>query len=155
MVSENSAICCQSCAVLRSPHGTLLWSCVLFFFGSQQCLALDDASAGLWDAVIEQKIVSLSQSFQTTAEDVLRGSSLEPHTAWWWFTLIQQERFKEIIGLLNYEILYWDHRHWGYLAALICPLLRVTSPCLDKWTARAENHISLLITRNQDIAGVR
>lgn len=68
--------------VLFCPHGTLLWSCVLFFLGSQQCLALDDASADLWDVVIDQEIYSLSQSFQETPADVLQGSTSALHTTW-------------------------------------------------------------------------
>lgn len=124
--------------------------------GSQQCLALDGASAGRWDVVIEQKMVSLSQSFQATAEDVLQGSSSEIRTTWWWFTLIQREQFKEIIGLLNDTILYWGLKRWGSLAELICPLLRVaTTSCLDRWLAWAEKHLSVVNTRNHGLVWVQ
>lgn len=73
-----------SCAGLRSPHGTLLWSRVLVFVGSQRCLALDDASADLWEAVIEQKTVSLSQSFLGKEPRMFhQGSTSELHATWW------------------------------------------------------------------------
>lgn len=120
--------------------------------GSQQCLALDGASADLRDVVIEQKMVSLSQSFQAVAEDILQGSSSEIRTTWWRFTLIQQERVKEIIGLLNNTILYWGLKRWGSLAELICPLRRVAATsCLDRWLAWAEKHLSLVNTRNHSL----
>lgn len=61
--------------VLFCPHGTLLWICVFFFSGSQQCLALDDAFADLWDVVIKLEICSLGQSFRETPADALRGST--------------------------------------------------------------------------------
>ena len=56
-------------AVLRSQHGTVVWSRVLFFLGSQQCLCLgwylcSPLGRGYWTKD------SFSQSFQAEAEDV-------------------------------------------------------------------------------------
>lgn len=140
--------------VLMSPHGTLIWTSVLVPSSLDHSRVLPwmmlwPLGCSYWPK--ERWFPSLRASRQQLrmfSRVPLPGTSASCR----WSTLIQEERVKDIIGLLNYEIRYRDLKHWGYVVTLICRLQgAAVTPRTDEWLWWKN---SFLDTRHQEFVWV-